>query len=528
MNRCRCAAIITLAALALAAPVRAQSFRGLVVEDSTQRPIDQAVITLVDEEGKEVLPGTRSGINGAFTLHAPRFGTYRVKAVRIGYQPALSGRLEVGRGEVVTVRLLMTVVATKVAAVKVTERRRYSPRELESTVGFGLRKASAVGKFLTAEELKRLGMFSDIARLGLSGGLTLSGNIATETLRFTRSGGFCNPQILLDGQPLIPAGANFASNPELSAEFANERAAIALQQINAIGVDNLFGVEIYRGDTPGPRLTGFLEGNSCGAIIVWTNMQLMRDSTTGVLSGRSKEATTGIQVIRGTVVDADGETPVAGVPVSLSSPTGDRLDSPVVSDQNGEFAIRTKRAGKFRLDIQGTAANRPTLSPVFGIAPEELMIVRLFVSTKRTMSAPMGIEVRALPETYGATDLGGFSYRRERGLVGQFVGPDEIQRRRTETLGSLLGGLDGVVIRGAAPADTILMRDPFVASAQPCTPAYMIDGARVASSVADSTVRSLATSRIIGIEVYRDATETPPIYADAVGACGLIGIWTRD
>jgi hypothetical protein len=202
------------------------------------------------------------------------------------------------------------------------------------------------------------------------------------------------------------------------------------------------------------------------------------------------------------------------------------VDDAVVSDSNGEFTIRTKRAGQFRLTVEKSAGARPTLTSIFGMKAEELVIVRLFVSPKRVVSAPMGIEVRALPEDYGATDLGGFSYRRERGLIGQFLSPEEIQRRQKESLPSLLRNIDGIVITGTAPADTIAMRDPFVPTAPPCTPVYMIDGARVANTVADSTVRALSMSQVIGIEVYRNATETPPVYSDAVGACGLIGIWT--
>jgi len=455
--------------------------------------------------------------------------------VRLGYQQALSERVNLGRGEVVTVRLVMSVVASRLAEVRVTERRQYSSRELESTVGFELRRASAVGQFLTVEELSRLGSVSDLGRSAISGGLSLGGNVATEALEFIRGSGSCFPEIILDGQPLIGTPVSLGANAAGTTEMNRERAAAALTHLNAIGVENLYGVEIYRGRLgsatgtqagPPPRLGGFLQGNACGLVVVWSRMQLARDSTTGVLSGRSKEATTGVQVIRGAVVDADGDIPVAGVTVTLRSPNGNQLDTPVRSDSNGEFVIRTKRVGQIRLDVGAGTATRSTVTPNFGVAPEELVIVRLFVSGKRPVSASMGIEVRALPEDYGATDLGGFSYRRERGLIGQFLGPDEIQHRRAESLGSLLRGIDGVVVSGTSPADTIAMRDPFVPSAQPCRPAYMIDGARVANSIADSTVRALSMSRVIGVEVYRNATETPPVYSDAVEACGLIGIWT--
>src|SRR5688500_12565250 len=77
----------------------AQTIRGIVVEDSTDRPIDEAVLSLIGADGMAIEPSVRSAVTGAFTLHAPRFGTFRVRAVRIGYQPVTTEPFDVATAE---------------------------------------------------------------------------------------------------------------------------------------------------------------------------------------------------------------------------------------------------------------------------------------------------------------------------------------------------------------------------------------------------------------------------------------------
>jgi hypothetical protein len=217
---------------------------------------------------------------------------------------------------------------------------------------------------------------------------------------------------------------------------------------------------------------------------------------------------------------------VAGVPVTLRSEGHGALADAVRSDSFGEFVIRTNRAGRLRLEAGASAASRAVTSAPFAVVPEELVLVNLFVSATRIVAAPIGIAARARPEEFGLRDIGGYSYRSERGITGTFIGAEEVRRRSAGTIADLLRGVDGVIISGLAPADTVVMRSTLPGPQQTCKPAWFIDGSRV-SAVDDSAVRALPLGRIYGIEVYRGPSEIPPVFVDASGDCGLIGIWTH-
>ncbi len=522
MGRGRWGLGVVVASILVAAPLRAQTVRGVVVEDSTQRPIDQASVTLLGSNGEVIPPGTRSATNGAFTLHAPRFGKYRVRAIRIGYQPVTSEPLDLQSGELVTVRLVMTVATAKLAAVAITERRMYSLKELSSTVGFDLRRTRPEGTFFTAEDLPRLGSIADLARTAQVAGLTLHDSLGAESLRIRVMGVVCNPTIYLDGLRIFsPVGGE-------SPEMRDDRAASALMQINSVGVDNLYGVEIYRGlQTPPVSVSGMLgdAANRCGFLAVWTKTQMVRDSIAGVRGVRTT-ARTGIQVIRGFVVDLDRESGVGAAQVRLLNESGGSLGDAVPADSGGHFVIRTTRTGKLRLEAGG-ASYRFTRTPAFTLGAEELLIVTVFVSATRPISAPLGISVRARPDEYGPGDLGGFSYRWDRGLGGVFFGPADIRASRAATLAELLGGVEGMVVTGRPPADTIAMRSILPGAPPQCLPLYYENGIRVKGVAIDSAIHALRLDRVIGIEVYHSPAEVPDVFTDADGECGMIGVWTR-
>lgn len=96
-----------MAALALAAairPIQAQSLRGQVVEQGTNRPIEAAMISLIDEAGERV-GSAWSDVSGRFFLRAPAPGTYTLRVGRIGYETATSPVLELAAGQTLDYRM---------------------------------------------------------------------------------------------------------------------------------------------------------------------------------------------------------------------------------------------------------------------------------------------------------------------------------------------------------------------------------------------------------------------------------------
>lgn len=87
MKLCRALAILTLAISP--ATTRAQSVRGTVMTDVDGRAVVGAVVLLIDSAGA-VAARSLTDAAGGYRLAASIAGTYRVRAMRIGYRPTLS------------------------------------------------------------------------------------------------------------------------------------------------------------------------------------------------------------------------------------------------------------------------------------------------------------------------------------------------------------------------------------------------------------------------------------------------------
>ncbi len=91
-----------------ASSARAQTVRGTLVEERTDRPIPGAFVILEDFTGQAV-SSTLTGSAGTWQLRAPMAGTYRLRADRIGYASYLSDSLVLEEGESATYRLAAAV-----------------------------------------------------------------------------------------------------------------------------------------------------------------------------------------------------------------------------------------------------------------------------------------------------------------------------------------------------------------------------------------------------------------------------------
>lgn len=100
-----------------------------------------------------------------------------------------------------------------------------------------------------------------------------------------------------------------------------------------------------------------------------------------------------------------------------------------------------------------------------------------------------------------------FEERRESGR-GVFLTEEEIRNAKAPTVLTLLRHVPGVRLsRGAVE----------------CPPAFIVDGA----PANNSTDLDMSTMGIVGIEIYRTASETPLEFLRVQHACGTIVIWTR-
>src|SRR6185312_12245799 len=112
--------------LIAAARVGAQTIRGTVVDEDSKLPIAAVLVTMLDDAGTDLLPGVRTDSLGNFIVHAARAGTWRVKAMRIGYSPVTSDPVSLIVGGLAVVRLRMTTVAQRLIPVQIIETRQLS------------------------------------------------------------------------------------------------------------------------------------------------------------------------------------------------------------------------------------------------------------------------------------------------------------------------------------------------------------------------------------------------------------------
>lgn len=96
----------------------AQTVRGALLEEGTDRPIPGAFVILQDSTGR-TLATTMSSSAGTWLLRAPMAGTYRLRADRIGYASLVSDLLTLQEGESATYRLAVGVAPIRLAELVV-------------------------------------------------------------------------------------------------------------------------------------------------------------------------------------------------------------------------------------------------------------------------------------------------------------------------------------------------------------------------------------------------------------------------
>ena len=110
--------IVFGAALPVAA--RAQSVRGNVF-DAGGRPIAGAVVLLLDSTSQVTARGL-STERGEYRLAAARPGTYRVRALRIGFRPTASDPIVLSTGSETAQRLLLANLPLVLDTIRVVDR----------------------------------------------------------------------------------------------------------------------------------------------------------------------------------------------------------------------------------------------------------------------------------------------------------------------------------------------------------------------------------------------------------------------
>jgi hypothetical protein len=153
---------------------------------------------------------------------------------------------------------------------------------------------------------------------------------------------------------------------------------------------------------------------------------------------------------------------------------------------------------------------------VVDLQPGHITDATLLISNTVLEVADLTVEVRRTL----TGKLVGFEERRMKGL-GDFITPQQIERRQPRVPSDMLRGIAGVVVGSERLGQT----DVYFAkggSAGRCLPTIWLDG----QPMRGMNIDEITASDLLAIELYSGATQMPAQWAS--NSCGLIIVWTKE
>jgi hypothetical protein len=241
------------------------------------------------------------------------------------------------------------------------------------------------------------------------------------------------------------------------------------------------------------------------------------------LSGAATPAAA--QVVKGRVLLAGGDRPVAGAAVTLHAADGRRVAG-ATTDSAGAFRLTAPRLGSFTLRAEQLGMATVETTPLALTLAQE---VEVEIRMDRTVVPLQPLTVKAR----SSMDLGYLAGYFERVQRHELVGAgfvftrDQIEERQAVDVADILRDLPSVsIIQSAGRLPAVLFRT----GRGECSPKVYVNGVRQnrggaagTAAVVDELVRPVDLE---GVEVYRGITEMPGEFYDE-GHCGVILLWTR-
>ncbi len=214
--------------------------------------------------------------------------------------------------------------------------------------------------------------------------------------------------------------------------------------------------------------------------------------------------------IIGRLVDQQTRVPVQGARVSL-------LGTPhqTETDSAGHFTQAGLTAGAYFLEIRAFGygagswlvrlGDGETIDTIFELSPLGYALDPVVVAVRPTLAQ------RRLQE---------FD-RRRRERHGVFITAEQIETNNATTLMDVLRNVPGVRLMCTTRGCQVRMTRS--ARGGGCQPDWVLDGLPATFS----STPSMSTIGIVGIEIYRSLSETPPEFLKSDSQCGVIAIWTK-
>jgi hypothetical protein len=227
------------------------------------------------------------------------------------------------------------------------------------------------------------------------------------------------------------------------------------------------------------------------------------------------------QTIKGKIVGDSAGVPLQGVLITLLNAKGDTVETSVRSDAAGEFVLRTKDVGRYRLRATRLAFQPVTTDP-FDLLYRTIVDVRLVMSPQAVLLSPMVVVGSRVMSGADMMSGEGFEFRRRR-YTGHFADTASLRKSGyppfTSSLKEFVPGLFTVV--GFFGNEEIRMT---VQGAE-CTPDLYKDGV-LQQSLSIQHINGLNSADFYGVEVYRRPNVPPELRRTGLD-CAAIAIWTK-
>lgn len=228
------------------------------------------------------------------------------------------------------------------------------------------------------------------------------------------------------------------------------------------------------------------------------------------------QASTGLSIMTGSVMGSSSSEPVSAAIITIervNRPEAEGLRTE--TDDYGRFRFEGIPSGRYLVKTHhiGYRDRIDTIS----VGHRDLVSLDIPVTTRAVELPPLRVNVRSawLAET-------GFYWRKERGL-GEFMSPEEVNRRSAHSFAELVRPVPGVnVVRvcDGYPCEKII-RMRHTNRARRCKVQYFMDGQRMTGRVSPGDI---SAQDIAAVEVYRNIAETP---AQFYGRCGSVVMWSK-
>lgn len=156
---------------------------GTVIDSASQKPVDYATVSVLDQATGKIISGSMADANGQFTIGRLAAGTYQLKITFVGYIDKLVPNLQVGEGATLKAGNVMLRSNTKaLKEVVVTSKKALIEEKIDRTVYNAENDVTTRGGDAT-DVMKRVPMVS----------VDMDGNVSVR--------GSSNIKVLINGKP---------------------------------------------------------------------------------------------------------------------------------------------------------------------------------------------------------------------------------------------------------------------------------------------------------------------------------------